>query len=287
VLVLGAGVVTAAPAVATRAGGTAPQAFAASTTPASRGAPGCPSRNVMTDWRVPDRSARGGQRRVLVFRPDVPDSSTLPVVYLLHGYPGMPEDFTLAGLGTLLDRRLCQGRTPVVVAVPDGNEVGRRDTEWADDAHSGRWYVETFVTRTVVRLVEGQHPRNPAHRALMGFSMGGFGAFSLGLRHHQYGSLVAMDGYFHIDDPDDAFGTHPELHDPHYWLARAQGERVLLMEGRDDADPVTGQDTPRFAAELRSLHVPVSTSYGPGGHDLPYLRSALPQAFGWLDRSWR
>ena len=85
------------------------------------------------------------------------------------------------------------------------------DTEWADSV-DGRSQVETFVTGPLITAVEGAHPRPRGLRAIGGFSMGGFGAAMLGLRHpNLYGQVVTLAGYFTIDDPDGIFGNDPAV----------------------------------------------------------------------------
>src|SRR3989440_566641 len=155
-----------------------------------------------------DASAPGGRRSVWVHRPAGPDSATIPVLYLLHGYPADPATLAGGSLPGLLDREMCRTGRPFVLAVPDGR-AGRLDTEWGDDAR-GRFAVETFVTRQAVALVEGGLRRAPTRRVIAGFSMGGYGAAALALRHpDEYGQVAAFGGDFRIHDPDHGFG--PDL----------------------------------------------------------------------------
>jgi len=143
---------------------------------------------------VADRSAAGGQRTVLVHRPPGPDRADIPVLYLLHGYPGGPAALAGGSLLPILDAEMCRTGQPFVVAIPDGR-AGNLDTEWGDDAR-GRFALETFVTRQTVALVEGALRRVPALRTIGGFSMGGYGAAALALRHpDEYRQVAAFGGY--------------------------------------------------------------------------------------------
>ena len=143
---------------------------------------------------VADRSAAGGQRTVLVHRPPGPDRADIPVLYLLHGYPGGPAALAGGSLLHILDAEMCRTGQPFVVAIPDGR-AGNLDTEWGDDAR-GRFALETFVTRQTVALVEGALRRVPALRTIGGFSMGGYGAAALALRHpDEYRQVAAFGGY--------------------------------------------------------------------------------------------
>jgi len=83
-----------------------------------------------------------------------------------------------------VDNYLKHGGTPLVVAAPDGNSPIHSDTEWGD-ASDGSDSVESFFLGTVIRAVEGAHRRDAGHRAIAGFSMGGYGAMNTALRHPQ------------------------------------------------------------------------------------------------------
>src|SRR5439155_23608531 len=122
----------------------------------------------------------------------VPDGTSLPVLYLLHGLPG-----DAASMASSLDLQLVLNQAfttgtlePFVVAVPDGNSTGAEDPEWAD-AKNGAVRLDSFVTGGLIRAVEGRHRRDRDHRAIAGFSMGGYGALNLARRHvDRYGQAI-------------------------------------------------------------------------------------------------
>jgi len=155
------------------------------------------------------------------------------VVYLLHGEPGGASDLCNPSAGDSLAAAFSSGVQPFVVACPDGNDDDFDDTEWADSV-DGRSQVETFVTGPLIAAVEGAHPRPRGLRAIGGFSMGGFGAAMLALRHpNLYGQVVTLAGYFTIDDPDGIFGDDPAVesaYNPTDLVALAPRMRWLLIE---------------------------------------------------------
>ena len=168
-----------------------------------------------------------------------------------------------------LDSAMCRVGVPFVVAVPDGGDADR-DTEWGDDAR-GRFAIETFVTREAVALVEGALRRAPALRAIAGFSMGGYGAAALALRHpDEYRQVAGFSGYYRIDDPDRVFGSRPAAHAPDGLLDAAGGQRYFLVEGQNEHTPLqVGSirgEADRFAAALRARQVTVAVAHPPGGH---------------------
>jgi len=289
VAALATGLVAAGPLPLLAAPGrpTTPSYHAGPLRPAGPRVDGCSVQGTTQELQVSDRGAPGGSRRVWLYRPGVPDSGNVPVVYVLHGLPGDAGDFPSTGLGALLDQRICDGARPVVVVSPDGNAADGSDTEWADAA-DGRFRVESFVTDGLIRVVEGANKRPPSRRALVGFSMGGYGAAALALRHRGlYGQVAALSGYFSIDDPDDTFGSHAIAHDPAHLLGQARGLRILLEEARNDGDPVAAGQTARFAALLRGHHLPATVHTTAGSHSFAWVRSVLPEVLQYLDAGWR
>ncbi|HET6816814.1 MAG TPA: alpha/beta hydrolase-fold protein [Mycobacteriales bacterium] len=234
---------------------------------------------------VADPRAPGGTRTVLVWRPDVPESRDLPVVYFLHGLPGTASDWTRNGAIPALDSAMAAGAHPFVAVFPDGATGNNLDTEWGDDAH-GRVDLETFLTGPLIRAVEGGNPRDRAHRAIAGFSMGGFAAASIALRHpNLYGQAAALAGYFHIDDPAHIFAD-PDRHDPSLLLSQARRVRLLLVDGNDDHLPVVKGETQRFSALLRRHHIAVEERLTPGGHTVPWAVAQLPMVAQFFGDGW-
>jgi S-formylglutathione hydrolase FrmB len=228
-------------------------------------------------------------RDVLVYRPAVPDSADLPVLYFLHGYPGSASDVFDAGLPRLIDRLLAEGYPPFVLAAPDGEGVSHRDTEWAN-AVDGTDQFETFVTGNVIRAVEGSHLRDRTRRAIAGFSMGGYGAVNLALRHPDlYGQVAPIAGYFHVDDPSGVFAHQlaaidantPELH-----LSDARRERILVVDGDEGSDRVVSGESRLFYEQLVTAHVPASYEQLTGGHSWKFVADAFPDVARFLEADW-
>jgi len=232
----------------------------------------------------------GTTRDVYVYRPPVPDSKLLPVLYFLHAVPGGPGDvFQQGGLGRLLDRYFARGNAPFVLAAPDGNGAHHADTEWAN-AVAGNDQIETFVTDNVIDTVEGTNRRDKEHRAIAGFSMGGYGAINLGLRHPDlYGMIVSMAGYFHVDDPSGMFANDlaalhantPELH-----VAKARAHRVFIVDGNHDDERVVKGQSQQFAAKLIAADALSWFEDTQGTHNWAFVNSAFPDVERFLDARW-
>ena len=217
-------------------------------------------------------------RDVLVYRPET-DRDDLPVVYFLHGLPGRAQDVQDQGLVELAERSAREGH-PFVLAAPDGSGTAREDHEWAD-ADDGADRLESWLTQAVVPAVEGGHPRRPDQRALVGFSMGGYGALNVGLRHPElFGRLGAASGYFSVDDPDGVFAARDDSrarNSPDRQAALARGRRVVLAEGSRDDDPLIHGEAGRMAALLRAGGAAVTVRLQDAGHDWSVARLMLTE----------
>ena len=206
-------------------------------------------------------------------------------MYFLHGLPGTASDWTRHGAVPALDTAMVAGARPFVAVFPDGATGNNLDTEWGDDAQ-GRVDLETFVTGPLIRAVEGGNIRDRAHRAIAGFSMGGFAATSIALRHpNLYGQAASLAGYFHIDDPAHIFAD-PSRHDPSLLLSEARRVRLLLVDGSDDHQPVVEGETQRFSALLRLHHIAVEERLTPGGHTVPWAVAQLPMVAQFFGEGW-
>lgn len=217
-----------------------------------------------------------GLRDVLVYRPPVPDSARLPVVYFLHGLPGQPSDAVRAGLVAEAAALAAAGH-PFVLAAPDGNGY-RSDTEWADSA-DGRDRLESFLLDRVIPAVEGGARRTAALRGIIGFSMGGYGAANIALRNPAvFGAWGSVSGYFHVDDPDGVFGGSAAVeaaNSPDRLAASARGQGIVLTEGASDPTKLVHGEAARMAGLLRAAGADPVLQVLPGEHDIGLTRPAL------------
>ncbi|MCU1589572.1 MAG: putative esterase [Frankiales bacterium] len=232
---------------------------------------------------------RGRTSRVVrVYRPAVADSPELPVLYLLHGQYGTPADPFNAGMQGSLDALFSSGVAPFVVAVPDGDSKTRSDDEWGDAADRAD-LLETFLSRDVLPAVEGANRRDRAHRAVAGFSMGGYAAvFSAQLHAASYGQVVALAGYFHPDDPQGVFPSSAERW-AHYPIGRAWAldhTRVLLLDCTRETDPVIRGDIYRMRDALTRAGHPPGTVVTPGSHGWTWVQSLWPRVARFLAEGW-
>jgi len=227
---------------------------------------------------------------VWVWRPPGPDSATIPVVYYLHGYPGGAGDAFDDDAGGMLDHLLELGYPPFVFASVDGNGERHSDTEWANSAN-GDEQVMSRVVDAAIPAVESSHMRDTAHRALVGFSMGGYGAMNIAMQNPGvFGQVASLAGYYVVNDLSNMFGGQPSvvsLNTPSAHPAAALGMRVLLDEDASDPFRLIKGQAAWMGGLLRRAGVDEQVHIQPGGHDWPYARAGMKYAFGFFYDGWR
>ena len=227
---------------------------------------------------------------VWVWRPPGPDSATIPVLYFLHGYPGNAGQPFEYGLAQILDKLLDEGYPPFVFASVDGNGERHSDTEWAN-SYNGSELVMDRVLDAAIPAVEGTHMRNAAHRAIAGFSMGGYGAMNIAMQNPGvFGQVVSISGYFVVNDLSDMFGDVPSViktNTPSAHPCEARGMQVLLEEDASDPYSLIRGQAAWMGGLLRSCGVPVTVHVQPGTHDWAYAMRALQYSFSFLTDNWR
>jgi S-formylglutathione hydrolase FrmB len=240
--------------------------------------------------RSPDSSH--GLRAVWIYRPGgVADTARLPVLYLLHGDPGGPSTLWTQGGGSrLLDSQFRAGDPPYVVVTLDGNGVKHSDSEWADSI-DGADKIETFLLSVVIPAVEGSHRRDACHRAIAGFSMGGYGAMNLAQRHPDvFGQVASISGYFHIDDPDHVFGSNRAVqraNSPDQQIGRVRGLRIFLLDAGQAQLALVRGEAERFAHLLIAARIPVQLNFAPGSHNMQYALAQQPAVSAFLEDGWK
>ena len=136
-----------------------------------------------------------GQLRYLVHLPPggLPAHTKVPLVVLLHGLGGHPESWLVyAEIGAHLDAAVEAKRLPpCLVVLPQGDSGYWAD--WIDGEHPwASWLADGLLAD-----VRARYPvrTDPAGVAIVGASMGGFGALSAALQHPDlFGFAVSLSG---------------------------------------------------------------------------------------------
>jgi S-formylglutathione hydrolase FrmB len=178
-----------------------------------------------------------------------------------------------------------------MVAAPTGGGTAHNDTEWADAA-DGKDMVETYLVKNVIPAVEGKTPRPASMRAVVGFSMGGYAAANLTLRHPDlFSQFASLAGYFHVDDPDGMFGSDSKLeaaNTPDDLVQKAAGKRVMLLEDQDETDSLIQGQASEFAQRLHDCDCNVDLAWHiePGGHSYDFVTGSFPKVITFLDQGF-
>lgn len=279
-----------------------------------KGAPGSAESTAPAEalWRQPERRmpARGLVGRVdipgtvshfvprsaYVYLPPaalVPHPVRLPVMIMLSGQPGGPDDVVKAGaLAAIMDARAKahHGLAPIVV-VPD--QLGDPDSNpmCVDSSHLGN--VETYLTVDVPRWIRTHlavQP-SPAAWAIGGFSEGGTCSIQLGAGHPglftaifdvsgqvapingslQHTVLIGFDGdaaRYRAAAPENLLIAHTPYHDA----------VAVFGSGQDDQRYGPGVD--RIAAAARAAGIRVTRSVAPDtAHDWHTVQWLMANAF--------
>ncbi|HET7486789.1 MAG TPA: alpha/beta hydrolase-fold protein [Acidimicrobiales bacterium] len=197
----------------------------------------------------------------------------LPVIELLHGTPGTPEDWTRAGRADVAADAFAAtrgGRAPIIV-MPDVNGGFTRDSECVDRPGDR---AETYLTTDVPQYAVQALGANPDRRAwtIAGSSEGGYCAVDLGLRHaDRYAAVVDLSG---LDRPTYPGGAHRLFatrrdqrdHQPLVLLAdRTPPRQFAMWLTAGTAESGNLRAVKRVAAAARRRGVEVHLTVVPGG----------------------
>jgi len=218
-----------------------------------------------------------------------------PVIELMHGFPGQPQDWinvlqVTAALGGLT----AAGRADPAVLVMPGVNGPRR---WSEQClnQAGGQQDATYLARDVPAYVAARlrvAPPGPGW-GIAGYSAGGFCAANLALGYpRRYGAAAVMSGYFTPADninagrPVDPFGGSARLRQHNTplrvasrWNPREQMPRFWLSAGSDRRDR-HALTSFRLLARRRLRAVPAYLSGG--GHTAAAWRAALPRMLEWM-----
>jgi pimeloyl-ACP methyl ester carboxylesterase len=161
------------------------------------------SQSVPLDWITPETGVMGVERVIYpstrvgvdvafhVVKPpnyDVESGGRFPTLYWLHGTGG--NRVSLRPMAAYFSAAMARGDLPpCLVVMPNG----QADSLWCDSL-DGSAPVETILMQEILPLVDTKFRTrvDRRHRLLEGFSMGGFGAGRLGMRHHDQFGAISM-----------------------------------------------------------------------------------------------
>lgn len=123
----------------------------------------------------------------------------LPVLYLLHGYPGSDSDWLInTKIQQTADTLIKEKKLPpLLIVFPDGNGKYVHDGQYVD-AKKVNQPMESYL-KELVSYIDSHYRTIPKreYRAIGGLSSGGYGAVNVGLRNNKlFGYIISHSGYF-------------------------------------------------------------------------------------------
>jgi len=224
-----------------------------------------------------------------------------PVIELIHGQPGAPQDWinvvgVTATLVRLVNQRLAR---PAVLVMPDANGGQNVSLQCLNQAGGPQdlTYLAHDLPEQIARLLRVQPPGSSW--GVAGYSEGGFCAANIALRFwNRYGFAGVISGYFHPFDnqlahpvrPVNPFGrSRQQQRDntpldevnalpagaviPRFWLGAGTGDKLDVANAR-----FFWQDL-----QLRQVGVPLTLMPG-GGHNMATWRAEIPRMLTWMTK---
>ncbi|MBZ5565326.1 MAG: esterase family protein, partial [Acidobacteriia bacterium] len=196
-----------------------------------------------------------------------------PVLYLLHGYTGGNNNWTLL---TNLSGYVARYR--LIVVMPDGSNGW-----YVNSATDPKAKFEDYIIKDIIPYVEKHYRTIPLRRAraITGLSMGGYGAMFLGLKHPDlFAAIGAFSGALDVAHnglpPDTLNATEKERkqkaeitshfgppgsptakeRDPFEILAKVPREQMPTLYIAEGGEDFLIKGNREFVAELAKLKVP-------------------------------
>jgi enterochelin esterase-like enzyme len=222
----------------------------------------------------------GGKRSYGVsLPPGYEDSQTqrYPVIFLLHGGHGNPEDWFAQKGGALntLQKLYATGKLPPsIVITPDGNDKRGSSSHWDPQYIDGPYgKVSQAVGNELVKVVKNRYRTlpSPDFWALGGLSSGGWGAMNVGLHHlNNFSILFSHSGYFR-----DRSGPQnsPIIYIKSISIEAKKRLRIYLDSGKLDTDEI--QEAQQFSKVLGELKIYSMFRQFSGSHTWNYWREHL------------
>jgi enterochelin esterase-like enzyme len=222
-----------------------------------------------------------------------------PVIELIHGQPGVPQDWiTVVGVTRAFDRLLADRLAqPAVLVMPDANGGDRISLQCLNQVGGPQdlTYLAVDLPAQIARALRVARPGRAW--AVAGYSEGGFCAANMALRYpHRYGFAGVLSGYFTPLDnqlagtgrPVSPFGGDARLRDENIPLdelpnlpAATVIPRFWLAAGATDGQDVLSAE--RFWQELRPRQPGAPLTLTPGsGHTMTTWRAQVPSMLTWM-----
>jgi len=239
-----------------------------------------------------DSTAMGKQVTFNVYLPPSYTRTTakrFPTVFMLHGINGSNIEWEVRDMDAIVDGLVADtGIEESVIVFPDAS------SGWYVDSSAGNY--RTMITSELLPLADREYRTiaDREHRGISGVSMGGFGAFSIGLeRPDLFSSIASHMGA--LDLPPLA-GTPAEQaantrYQPTVMVESMTTEQLrrhtYYFDGGEQDDFRFGEAARAMSASLTAKSVEHEWQTGPGRHDDAYWVPKLDRSFALHTRQFR
>ncbi|MCM3173459.1 alpha/beta hydrolase-fold protein [Paenibacillus sp. MER 99-2] len=188
---------------------------------------------------------------------------TYPVVYLLHGENNTSEQFESSGIANKLDQWMKDGTLQKMIVIMPDSSKGSYFVNQTEGDDQGNW--ENMIVDDLVPVVDGKFRTidKPQYRAITGISMGGFGAFVVGLDHPEvFGSIGSHRAPLGMT----IAGKNPMELMKSKSDDQLRAYSIYLDGGADDPNTYADNSTNAIHAHLRSKSISHGYQMRPGDH---------------------
>ncbi|NVO18888.1 MAG: esterase family protein [Bacteroidetes bacterium] len=233
---------------------------------------------------------------------------SFPVVYLLHGLGDDETAWLEYGqISQYADKAVAEKMAvPMIFVMPQGFR-----SYYVND-YKGTFLYEDMFVKELVPYIDSIYRTLPdsRHRALMGYSMGGFGALNLHLKHPDvFGSTVPLsisirtDKQYMTEDSsgwnkqwgrlfggvgtigEDRITEYYKQNSPFHLLPglnEAQISKLNIYIDNGDKEQTLCRSNEELHILMRKLNIPHEFRVRDGGHSFQYWCSALPEALRFI-----
>jgi S-formylglutathione hydrolase FrmB len=255
-----------------------------------------PTKGKVYSLTIPGTVSSFHTRTAYVYLPAIyttDPSIRLPVIILMPGFPGLPENWLGSGLQTTMDTFASAhgGITPIIFMVDNTGSV-TNDTECVN---SSRGNVETYLTVDVPNYIKSHFDveSGASHWAIGGLSLGGTCGIMLALRHPNiYDNFIDLGGEIGpevgpeqqtIDTLFNGSMSNWQSHQPEYLLANNtyKGMGGFFGDGKQDTPDIT-QAATELNAEAQKAGIQTVYETINGEHTFNVWQETFKLALPWI-----
>jgi S-formylglutathione hydrolase FrmB len=233
-------------------------------------------------------------------------TTPFPVVFLLHGYGESETGWYVGGNAEYYIDQFAAETIPMIYVMPEGF-----NSYYVNRFNGSFSYMDMFVNELVPHIDSLFHTfKDAQHRAVMGYSMGGYGALILPLKNPTvFKTSVVLSMSFRTDEqyiaePQSVFNNqwgsvfggsgktgdqriteYFKNYSPFHFLANPGNPSItgvnLFIDCGDDEETLSVTNDALHDA-LRNLNIPHEFRMHNGAHTWDYWHSAMPEALRYI-----